>query len=763
MAPVNAKPPERRNILFSNRGESSGASKANNGTVITGWQRDLFATILANVDDGVSVQDREMRILYANAAHKRTFGEDIVGRYCYQVYERRPEVCPDCPVAIAFETGKPYRTTHHGFDKNGVALAAEIVATPVLDENGEIVAGIEVVRIVTEEMKAREELLLKSKRLEKLAAVAREISSGLDLRSILRHVVENAAALTGADAGTVALLDEKNKLIRYPFHFNMPEDLANVVVPAGSGVAGNVIAKGKPIILDDYPSEPSRVQAFVDAGVRAILAVPLMIGSKPLGSLGLFGLNAAKQFTQADLEMAMAVADQAAVAIENANLFAKTTEHLRVQQELNNVAMSITSGLDLDHVLSEVVRHAAGMVNAEASMIAMLEEDSERLTYPYTFNMPLELCRVTGRVGTGVSGAVIRDCEARLDNDYAQSDLSLPEFVEAGVTAVATVPLKIGDRCVGAIGVMDKGSGRRFSQDDIDILTIVSRQAAVAVDNARLYQELSRSAQKLEMRVKERTEALSRMYQESERKSGELEAANIKLRELDRLKSEFLANMSHELRTPLNSIIGFSKLILDGIDGEVNEEQQKDLEIVHSNGQDLLRLIDDLLNLARIEAGRANLVQTVAAPDALLSDAVMSMRSAAREKDLKVTESIPEGIEPVPLDAGKVRQVLLNLIGNAIKFTEAGSIDVAIEQTLDNTVFSVRDTGIGIDSESFDAIFDRFHQAAPGVGNSAGVGLGLTISKRFVEMHNGKIWLESDPGGGSAFFFSIPRKPAAGP
>jgi PAS domain S-box-containing protein len=721
------------------------------------WRRELFATILANIDDGISVQDREMRIIYANAALKRTFGDDLEGRYCYQIYERRSQKCLDCPVDMAYRTGKPYRTTHHAVDKHGDEIAADIVATPVFDENGEIVAGVEVARMVTEQLRAQQELLQKTERLERLAAVAREISSGLDLGEVLRKVVENAAALTGADAGTVALLDKKNRVIRYPYHFNMPAKLSEAVVPEGAGIAGQTMTTGEPVILEDYPSHPAQVPVFTEAGVKAILAVPLMIGKKPVGALGLFGKSPQKKFSKTDLEMALAVADQAAVAIENANLFRETSERLRVQRELNRVAISITSGLDLSHVLQEVARHASEMVNADAAMIALLNEEEGTISFPYAYNLPQQLCRMTGRLGNGIAGQVIEKCEPRIDNDYQASDLCRPDFVEAGVTGVASVPLMIAGRCIGAIGVMDKGSGRKFTDDDINILTIVSRQAAAAAENANLYEELARSAQRLEQRVQERTDALSRMYQESERKSRELEAANLKLREVDRMKSEFLANMSHELRTPLNSIIGFSKLILDGIDGEVNEEQKNDIGIVHTNGLELLRLIDDLLNLAKIEAGRVNLILDEASPGDLVEEAVMSMRAAAGKNGLKLEYTVPEELRPVKLDAGKIRQVLLNLIGNAVKFTEAGRIDVAIEQSPEETVFSVKDTGIGISPEQIEAIFNRFHQAAPGEANSAGVGLGLTISKRLVEMHKGRVWVKSEPGKGSIFSFSIPH------
>ena len=279
------------------RGETNVAEDA----ALPQWRRDLLATILATIDDGVSVQDRNMRIIYANAAHKRMFGDDIEGRYCYQVYERRPQLCPDCPVDIACKTGMPCRTTHHGYDREGNQIAAEIIATPIFDEKGEIAAGVEVVRFVTEQLKAREELLQKAQRLQRLAAVSREISSGLDLDKVLKRVVMSAAKLVGAESGTVAILNEELHEIEYPYHFNMPAGLTAVRVPEGAGVAGLVMKTGEPVLLDDYAARSEHLAAFSEAGVKTILAVPLMIGKRPVGALGLFNKTGGGKFIAAEI------------------------------------------------------------------------------------------------------------------------------------------------------------------------------------------------------------------------------------------------------------------------------------------------------------------------------------------------------------------------------------------------------------------------------------------------------------------------------
>lgn len=725
------------------------------------WKKDLFETILTNIDDGVSVQDRNMRIIYANGALKRTFGNDLEGRYCYQVYERRPRMCPDCPVEMAFKTGKPFRTTHYGYDKNGKKIAAEIIATPVFDEHGEIVAGVEIVRFITEQLKVQHELIEKSDMLEQLTQIARQISSGLDMDEVLDQVIKSAVELTGADGGAVTLLDNKSNRLSIRNGYNLPDELEMMDFSADEGISGAVMKSGEPVVIGDYREHPASIDRFArffeDFGLQNIMFAPMLIGKKPIGTLVLLTNTPNKKFSDESVRVATAIADQAAVAIQNANLFEETSRGLKIQKELNKIAISITSGLDLGNVLQEVAHRAAEIVHSDAAMIALLDEDSGVISFPYVYNLPVALCQVTSKTGEGVAGDVISRCEPRIVNDYQTSDMRRQEFANVGITAVVSVPLTIADRCIGVIGVMDKGSGRKFNGDDINVLSIISTQAAVAIENARLFGELSGSAQKLELRIKERTEALSRMYEESERKSRILEEANLKLREVDRMKSEFLANMSHELRTPLNAIIGFSKLILDGLDGEISEEQAKDLDIVHSNGLQLLRLIDDLLNLARIEAGRINLVLQLASPGEVAEAVVLSMHSMARDKGLELEYSAPAELKPVVMDAGKVRQVLHNLIGNAVKFTEKGKIEVTVEQTPDVTFFSVKDTGIGISAEEIEMVFDRFHKTEPGLARTAGIGLGLTISKRFIDMHRGNIQVTSEPEKGSVFTFTIPH------
>ncbi len=227
----------------------------------------------------------------------------------------------------------------------------------------------------------------------------------------------------------------------------------------------------------------------------------------------------------------------------------------------------------------------------------------------------------------------------------------------------------------------------------------------------------------------------------------------------DRLKSEFLANMSHELRTPLNSIIGYTKLVLDGLEGDINEEQRKDLRIVHTNSKHLLNLINDLLGLSKIEAGKVVLRYETFTISDLAAEVIPAIEPLARQKGLTLTCSVAPGIDHICADRAKTKQVLINMLGNAVKFTNEGSVKLNVAESDTDLLFSVTDTGIGIKQEHLEAIFDSFEQVGPAqIAGYEGTGLGLAISKRFIEMQGGRIWPESELGKGSTFTFTLPKK-----
>ncbi len=293
------------------------------------------------------------------------------------------------------------------------------------------------------------------------------------------------------------------------------------------------------------------------------------------------------------------------------------------------------------------------------------------------------------------------------------------------------------------------------SSNEIGVLAHSFNRMIVSLRESK--DELQQWGEELEKKVHERTAEL-------EQRGQELADTNVRLEEMSRHKSQFLANMSHELRTPLNSIIGYTKLILDGVEGDINEEQQKDLHIVYTNSEHLLELINGLLDLSRIETGKTVLSYEEFTISDLLPEAISIVEQLAREKELTLTHSVAPEIDQLNADRAKIKQVLINILGNAIKFTNKGSVKLNVAENDNDFIFSVTDTGIGMKKEDLEAIFDSFKQVGPAqIAGYEGTGLGLAISKQFVEMHGGRIWAESEPGKGSTFTFTLPKKKVTSP
>jgi signal transduction histidine kinase/DNA-binding response OmpR family regulator len=293
----------------------------------------------------------------------------------------------------------------------------------------------------------------------------------------------------------------------------------------------------------------------------------------------------------------------------------------------------------------------------------------------------------------------------------------------------AAIPLRIGKRTIGALDLQSTEVDA-FTPDDIAVLQTLADQIAIAIDNARSY-ELAQQA------INE-------------------------MRELDRLKSQFLANMSHELRTPLNSIIGFSRVILKGIDGPITDLQDQDLTAIYNSGQHLLRLINDILDLSKIDAGKMELSFDDVNIAELLQSVIPTASGLIKEKPIKIYTAIEPNLPIVRADAMRLRQVMINLLSNAAKFTEEGSITVAADIETAQTgqlelVVKVIDTGTGIAAEDQYKLFQPFSQVdASPTRKTGGTGLGLSISRRLIELHGGRIDVHSEVGKGSTFFFTLP-------
>ena len=299
-----------------------------------------------------------------------------------------------------------------------------------------------------------------------------------------------------------------------------------------------------------------------------------------------------------------------------------------------------------------------------------------------------------------------------------------------GIKASLIVPLKIENKLNGILLLGEKLSGEIFDGQELDVLSLLANQAAISLENARLYEGLSTS--------------------------------NVRLMEASRLKSQFLANMSHELRTPLNSIIGFSKVLLNRLDGDLTERQEAYVKSVHNSSRHLLELINGILDFSRIEAGKFEMRPEKISLYDVVDECIESSLPLVRDKRVKLEKDVPLDLPAVYADRTRVKQVLLNLVSNAIKFTATGRVLVQVRRESEALHVSVADTGIGISPGDLTRLFEPFQRLDNPLAQQAdGTGLGLAISKKFVELHRGRIWAESRESQGSTFHFTLPLTAAA--
>ena len=394
-----------------------------------------------------------------------------------------------------------------------------------------------------------------------------------------------------------------------------------------------------------------------------------------------------------------------------------------------------SSTLDLDAVLQTIVSRAGQLAGADGCVIYAYDGGAEefRMRASYNFDAAfIETLRsLPLRKGEGAMGRAAETREPIQVADIVTSTYQSrvrDVLIEAGYRAGISVPMLFEKQVIGSLSLLRKVSGE-FAPEVVELLKNFATQSALAIQNARLFRELAD-------------------------KSRQLEAAS-------QHKSEFLANMSHELRTPLNAVIGFSEVLSERMFGDLNEKQEEYLKDIHASGKHLLSLINDILDLSKIEAGRMELELTDFDFPTAIDNALTLVRERAGRRGIALDRAVDERLSALRADERKIRQVLLNLLSNVIKFTpEGGRIEVRAAPVDGMVEVSVTDTGVGIAPEDQEAVFEEFRQVGPGAAKQEGTGLGLALSRKFIELQGGKIWVKSQVGSGSTFTFTVPTRDA---
>jgi GAF domain-containing protein/anti-sigma regulatory factor (Ser/Thr protein kinase) len=598
------------------------------------------------------------------------------------------------------------------------------------------VIAIENVRLFNELKEALEQQTATS---EILGVIA---SSPTDIQPVLNTVAVNAARLCEATDAQIRLVEGDGiRLVASYGTLPAPEFRPTSLRPPSSRALRNRETVHVHDLLEASKTEfPESESARF--GVRTFLSTPMLREGAPIGVISIRRTEV-RPFSERQIKLLETFAAQAVIAIENVRLFqelqTRTGELARSVGELKalgEVSRAVSSTLDLETVLTSIVSNAVQLSGTDGGAVYEFDEESQEFHLRATHRLDerlIEALRANPpRLGEGAMGRAAKIREPVEIPDILEADAYDSPFrnlqAESGVRAVLAIPLLREDRIIGGLVVRRKSPGV-FRSEVIELLKTFATQSALAIQNARLFREI-------------------------EDKSRQIEAAN-------RHKSEFLANMSHELRTPLNAIIGFSEVLGERMFGELNEKQAEYTDDILSSGRHLLSLINEILDLSKVEAGRMELELATFDLPLAIDNARTFVRERATKHGINLDVNVDERLGDFVGDERKIKQVLLNLLSNAVKFTpEGGRIGINARQADGAVEISVSDTGIGIAPEDQATIFEEFRQVGGDYAHKKeGTGLGLTLAKKFVELHGGRIWVESEGGKGSTFTFTLPEKP----
>ena len=592
--------------------------------------------------------------------------------------------------------------------------------------------AIENVRLFKETQEALERQTATT---ELLAAMS---ESAFDLTPVFEMVLDKSLALCRAEFGWIRQFDQDGMsrlvALRQPTGEGaIGGDVPTATYGTSKSIMGRAFRERRTVHIADIRTDPTVSESFgmQHVGARSGLGVPLLRGDAVLGVVILVRIEM-RPFDQREIELVESFARQAAIAIENVRLFKETQEALERQTATAELLAAMSeSAFDLTPVFEMVLDKSLSLCKAEYGWIRQF--DAEGNSTAVAASLPddhVPTPRMTAAdIAThkSVMGRAYRERRTVHASDVT-TDPAVSEsgvMIRTGARTGLGVPLLRGDDVLGVIILM-RIEVRPFEPREIELVESFARQAAIAIENVRLFKEI-------------------------QQKSAQLEVAN-------RHKSEFLANMSHELRTPLNAVIGFSDVLLQRMFGELNDQQADYLEDIRSSGTHLLTLINDILDLSKIEAGRMELETAPFSLVAALNNAVTLIRERATSHGIRLVLDVAPDLDTIVADERKVKQVVVNLLANAVKFTpDGGAVTLRAVRENGEVRLAIHDTGIGIAPEDQERIFEEFQQASHRSEKSReGTGLGLSLSKRMVELHGGSIMVESAPGKGSTFTVTLP-------
>jgi PAS domain S-box-containing protein len=555
------------------------------------------------------------------------------------------------------------------------------------------------------------------------------------VRELSKTIHEAVGTLMPAKNFYVALYDQKSDWMTFPYYVDEKDE---PIAPQklGRGLTSYVIRTGKPLRTTPEIYRELEESGEVVMGGRHSqdwLGVPMRTEGGVRGVIAVQSYDLSIRITEAHKDILVVLATQTTAALERLQAreaLQRRNTYLAASAEISRL---VTSTLDLNSIFTRTVSLIGDRFGFYFAAIYIIDETGFHAALREAkgeAGEKMKAQRYTISVGShSMIGQVADIGEIKVTNNVELEPLYQPNPLLLDTQSQAAIPLRVGERKIGVIDIQSKELDA-FSQDELNVLQSLADQVAIAIDNASSY---------------ERSQELIK-----------------ELQELDQLKSQFLANMSHELRTPLNSIIGFSRVILKGIDGPVTDMQHQDLTAIYNSGQHLLGLINDILDLARIEAGKMELNFEEVKLTEMVNSVFSTAKGLVKEKPIQLVAKIPADMPTVRGDTMRVRQVLINLLSNASKFTDEGSITVETSVQIGSNgkpeaMIRVIDTGPGISEEGQARLFKAFSQVdGSATRKTGGSGLGLSICANLVQLHGGHIGVTSTEGHGSTFWFTLP-------
>jgi signal transduction histidine kinase len=588
-------------------------------------------------------------------------------------------------------------------------------------------------------VRVRRDLERQMSRLEKLNEISRVLLTDRNVRGVLRHVAENAAALLGADMAHVTLITTDPQRLVLEAATGPLTPLIGSAVPLDGTMAGWVIGHAQQLVVNDAEAAAKYKPLHERIPLRRAAVLPVIAKGRCVGALGVDNPPGGRPFDANDIATLRELSNYASLVIESLQAVDELAQRERRAGLINAVNSRIRQSLDLQVMLDAATRELGTALDVSRCLIR-LRRGNELGGVAAEWHAP-EVAYLGPRTDPAQKLLLEAMRERRIleTSDFRNPDLNQP-------LAVLAAPIVLRGEAIGVIAFHQVGYPRLWRSGEVGLVEEVAADLAIAISNARLYRSVEDASRELATKI------------------SELERAN-------RMKAQFLANMSHELRTPLNSVIGFSEMLALGAMGNFTDEQREALTTISRNGRHLLQLVNDVLDLSKVDAGRMELHLVRTDVRRLIPDVLGGMDSLVQAKGHTVQLDLGEQPLVITADEMRLRQVLFNLLSNAVKFTPSGgNIRVSAERCDAQLPVpgdlpaerpalrvAVEDSGIGIAPDDLPRLFSEFTQVDASYSRRfEGTGLGLVLCKRFIEMHGGRIGVDSRPGEGSTFWIEVP-------